>query len=499
MSSDDIQQLIDQVGPGGVLKLAPARKEFQGPAVIRQPLTIEGQSCTLWSETGPVLCIASDGVVLKSLNIEVTGPEDQDGSAACALQVEHGHALALHQVAVRGNVLGLEKEEGEWRYPRSLRLGRLQSGHPHHFTAKLVVPSPCQFESEIAGLTVQPGSTQGGAVKLRLEIDPLSAGTILRGVITIRTASLTRTIHVNANAPVHATGAETVGSGQEVYVPADWQTLYVGDDDSTPAPAVAPPAVAPPAAKAPAVTPPARPAPAAAPPKTAASIPPPPAKQKPASRPGSTPQVTVPDRLESTPRPKPPATLPPLSFDPEPEPAPTKPPASEESVSPSSTTRERSQRRRPGMGSSLFGSTPVKPPATADPAASSRPSVVPPPPPRPASSIVPPAPTKPPSSVVPPAPSKPASSIVPPAPTKPPSSVVPPAPSKPVSSVVPPAPSKPPSSVVPPAPSSVVPPPPSKKPAATPTPPEPEAPPESTDGSKSTKRQKKSGLGGAFN
>lgn len=397
MSNDDIQTLIDQVAPGGVLKLTPAKTEFQGPAVIRTPMTIEGNGCTLWAETGPVLSVECDRVSISKLNIECTGPDEQQGTAACAVNVKDQHKVALNDVAVRGNIIGVEKEEGEWRYPRSIRLGRLQPDQPHNFTAKFVVPTPCEFTSEIAGLSVQPKKSKGGAVKLLLVIDPLKAGTILRGVITIRTGALTRTINVNANAPTHILGTETVGSGQDVYAPDDWQTMYA-DDDAADAPQASP------SPKQPKKQPPPPPKPA-----PSVSIPPPPGQQKEKKKKEKGPTVNLPDRIESTPatqkKPKQKDAFDP----PEPE-APSKP-LPDEPV-PTSSSRKRSTRIRRDMDSSLFGSKPKGEDSTQtekkdsgeSEVSQTPPSIVPPPPPKkskppekksaPTQSVVPPPPPK---------------------------------------------------------------------------------------------------------
>lgn len=412
--SNEIQQLIDQVSAGGVLKLTPAKREFEGPAVIRNPMTIEGQGCTLWAETGPVLSIEADRVSISSLNIEATGPDDQEGPGACAINVADQNKVVLKDVAVRGNVIGVAKEEGQWRYPRSIRLGRLQPDQPHNFTAKFVAPAPCEFHSDIAGLSIQPRSSSGGAVKLLLIIDPLKPGTILRGVIRIKTGSLTRTINVNANAPVHVLGNETVGSGQDVYAPDDWQTMYK-DDDGEAASETPPPVKQPSVQKPPKQPSPPQPA------QQSVSIPPPPPKkqkEKKKKPKPSGPQVNLPDRLESAPAPTPSQKAKPGAFDPPKPPTPTKP-LPDDDTTPSSDSKKRSKRRAPKMDSSLFGSKPKPADNTpqsneaetsesdtaADPPELSQPSVVPPPPPRknpPAEkkekpksqSVVPPPPSK---------------------------------------------------------------------------------------------------------
>ena len=226
MALQEIQVLVDGVQSGGILKLSPANKEFEGPLIIRKPITIEGHNCTIWNEQGPILTVKAKNVSLKNLIVEITDQADKlKKSKACAIKVENGQGLAFENVAVRGNITGLKEEEGEWRYPRSLRLRDLQVGHTHCFFAKVVVPVPCTFRSDIAGVTVTPQKTKSGAVPLQIQIDPLAPGTRLRGRIAIHTASLTRYMTLTAHAPSKATGREAVGSGQDVYVPDDWQTF----------------------------------------------------------------------------------------------------------------------------------------------------------------------------------------------------------------------------------------------------------------------------------
>lgn len=457
MSKSEIQQLIDQIGSGGVLKLTPAKREFQGPAVIRQPLTIEGQSCTLWSEQGPVLVVQAGGVVLNGLNIELTGSDDQEGDAACALKVEGNNDVIFDHVSVRGNVIGLDDEEGEWRYPRSIRIGRLQPGHPHHFTAKLVIPVPCQFRSEIAGLSVTPAKSKGGAVKLQLAIDPLSPGTILRGAITIRTASLIRTIHVNANAPAHITGTEVVGSGQDVYAPDDWQTLYTGDDSTPQAVSLER--------------------------SSKQSTKEKPGTSKKSRKPGTS-VVTIPDRLETEKRPTAEKNNS-FAFDEESRQALTKsPPAEEGFPSDASDSTSSSTRIRPVIEASIFGSAsaPVEGDSgmtiekqensttdeTINAAQTPTSSVIPPPPPRSQSKKTPSMPAQ-------------SKSVVPPPPPK----------SKPQDKEGSQQTAK-----------SILPPPPPKEgstPIVEPLPEPPTEQPASAESTtKNSRREKKSGLGGAF-
>src|SRR5262245_17591327 len=91
--------------------------ERPGPIVVRNPVTLDGRGCTLWAQTGPVVTVAGNNVALKNLRIESTADGADEGpNKGVALRVD-GAGLTLDNVTVRGAVVGLPAEEGEWRYP----------------------------------------------------------------------------------------------------------------------------------------------------------------------------------------------------------------------------------------------------------------------------------------------------------------------------------------------------------------------------------------------
>jgi len=218
MNDNELDALVTRAGPGGTLKLE-ARKEFKGPLVLRKPIIIQGQNATIWAAKGPVLTIEVSGVVLQNLNVEIT--EDAaalTGEAACAVVVRSDLGVTLDHVAVRGNVLGLAGEAGEWRYPRTLRLGTLKANHPHTFKVRLASPVPCTLRSEITGLHVEPQAVSPGHAEVTLRFEPLAVGTRLRnGFVLLQTPLLTRRIAVTGFVPMTDTAAAVVGSGQLVY------------------------------------------------------------------------------------------------------------------------------------------------------------------------------------------------------------------------------------------------------------------------------------------
>src|SRR6516165_10896794 len=111
--ADSLQDQLDRLKPGETFKLDPPQREFKGPLVIRQPVVLDGQNGTIWTEKGPVVRIEAAGVTLRDVNVEITSRDAAlSGDAACALVVAPGLHVSLDNVSVRGNVTGLDREEG---------------------------------------------------------------------------------------------------------------------------------------------------------------------------------------------------------------------------------------------------------------------------------------------------------------------------------------------------------------------------------------------------
>lgn len=331
MPPPDLSTLINGVKPNGVLTLDPPRKEFQGPIVIRQPMTIHGQGSTIWAERGPVVVIESAGVTLKDLNIEVTGSEDKLGEdQKCALVARGTGAVKLDQVGVRGDVDGVPGEDRGWKYPRILRLNKLKSGQEHQFRLRLTVPVACRIESAIVGVELSPRDLKPGSNEILMKIERLTEGIRLRGTLKLVAGPVNRRIELSGHITSQGAG---VGSGMG-------QLLYEAPDAPGSVPASAGGTVV---------------------------IPAPPTPPVPPAASGTT--VMMPPDLPPAPvAPKPAPTAPPVSPPPVPIPTPM-------ATSPSSS-RPISKMRRTDSLSSLFGPPPEKVP---EPEPSPPPAPEPPP------------------------------------------------------------------------------------------------------------------------
>ncbi len=186
-----LQRLVDGAAAGSVLRLP--RNEYTGPVRVEKPLTIEGNGSTLWSRSGPVLHVVAVGVRLRNLGIEVTG-SDESGEADVALSIAPGSAPEMHQVQVRGRVVGLRDETGEWALPPALSLGTLAPRQRNEFRLALRVPVACRLSSAVSGVRLVPETLVVGETEVTLCVEGVSADTLIAGEIVLHSPHLQRTI-----------------------------------------------------------------------------------------------------------------------------------------------------------------------------------------------------------------------------------------------------------------------------------------------------------------
>jgi hypothetical protein len=182
---------------GPIIKLLP--QEYAGPFIINRPITLDGQGATLWALKGPVLQVLSPTLILKNLNIEVTGEAFSQVEEECAIQVGATTVVQCDNVQVRGQVMGIEGETGAWHYPYSLNLGKLAQQTAQQFILQIQVPIACHIESAIAGVHLTPSQLEAGYQQVVLTIEPLADDTSLCGSLYIKTAHLRRRIQLTAH------------------------------------------------------------------------------------------------------------------------------------------------------------------------------------------------------------------------------------------------------------------------------------------------------------
>lgn len=222
-----LQERLDRIQKNTQLQLWPPDGEYQGPVVIDRPLSLDGQGATIWAFTGPVLSIQSAGVKLHNLRIEVTGePTNCHPQKQCAISVESERDLQLDNVEVRGLIMGLPEEEGEWKYPKSLHLGQLSYGKKHVLLLRIIVPVECRISSSIHGLSFKPHRLNPGRNEIQLHLDRLPEDTLINGSIFIVTASLKRRITITAYIARLQERSIVSGENLVVWESEDWSSSF---------------------------------------------------------------------------------------------------------------------------------------------------------------------------------------------------------------------------------------------------------------------------------
>jgi hypothetical protein len=223
----EFQRELDGVADNSLLPLMP--REYAGPIVLNRALVLDGQGSTIWSLAGPVVSCQAKGITLRNLRIEVTGATDTGGvEDQCALKVAHGYTPTFENVEVRGTVIGIPQEEGEWRYPHTLQIGSVPFGSESDLIMRVWVPVPCEVSSKISGLEVQPRRLEPGTNEITLHIERIAKDTLLSGMLFITTPHLRRSIVLNgyiSNVKAKKSRSKKPVGPSIVYQPADWDIL----------------------------------------------------------------------------------------------------------------------------------------------------------------------------------------------------------------------------------------------------------------------------------
>lgn len=224
-TKEAFQEQLDSLKDDETLQLWPPKGEYPGPVVINHPLILDGQGATIWAFKGPVLSIHSDGVSLRNLRIEVTGEEGSSPEDKYAILVKSGQDLQVDDVEVRGTVMGIPEEEGEWKYPQSLHLGQLAHGREYDLLVRIAVPVACKISSNVSGLGLEPRNLTPGFNEIRLHIELLPQDTLINGSIFLVSASLKRRITLTAHILSLLDEEILLSQNSIVWEPEDWSSL----------------------------------------------------------------------------------------------------------------------------------------------------------------------------------------------------------------------------------------------------------------------------------
>lgn len=188
-----LQSVIDGAPVGSTVQLP--RGEYQGPIVIRKPLILNAPGAVIWAQNGPVVTVASAGVVLQEFEIEATAPESNIPNSDVALLAQV--APSLHRVGVRGRVVGMGEPSDDWKLPIGLDLGEFAPRLQNTFSFSVTVPLVCELKATITGVEIQPARIEAGTHEINLSVRDVLSDTFLAGKIEVRAGELVRSIFLS--------------------------------------------------------------------------------------------------------------------------------------------------------------------------------------------------------------------------------------------------------------------------------------------------------------
>jgi hypothetical protein len=202
-----LQEQLNDLQDNATLSLWPPHGEYPGPIIINNSVVLDGQGATIWATQGPVLSINSHQVTLRNLRIEVTGEikiaNSENNNINCAILVKSNQqsnpVISFENIEVRGSVMGISEEEGEWQYPSTLNIGRIAHGQEYNFIWRIIVPVDCKIISEISGIEFTPRLLNPGKNAGCIHIEKLPQDTLINGSIYLVSANLKRRISVTAH------------------------------------------------------------------------------------------------------------------------------------------------------------------------------------------------------------------------------------------------------------------------------------------------------------
>ncbi|MEZ6127163.1 MAG: hypothetical protein R3C59_00610 [Planctomycetaceae bacterium] len=217
-----LQQMIDETSSGGTVEFPREGCEFIEAVSIDRPLTLNGRGGTIAFRTAPVVRVTSPKVVLRNVKILYHGRGTAKESTSTALLVTASTAPRIRDVELSGQVSGIPGEDGLWRLPKSLRLGKVACEAGSLLTVRIVLPIDVIVLSEIAEVEVGR-ELSAGTRELQLHVQPLAPGTRLSGDLCLQTSLFTRRIRLNLTASDKA--AAKHHSGAVVWQAEEWQSL----------------------------------------------------------------------------------------------------------------------------------------------------------------------------------------------------------------------------------------------------------------------------------
>ena len=185
---------IKKTKKGGILELAYG--EFHEQVVLKNDITIRSNNIPVTVVgKSPTLSIESNNIILENINIVNT-----DDSGIC-LNVKKGCNPVFKNVLIKGKVVGLEDEEGDWDIPNVLELAIIPNQNTKNiFIINCPVPATI-YPYELHCINCDSDSLDPGFNQIEISISELCENNLISGDLIIETRKhhLKRKIAVHGN------------------------------------------------------------------------------------------------------------------------------------------------------------------------------------------------------------------------------------------------------------------------------------------------------------
>lgn len=194
-----LSEIIANTPAGGTAAL-PAG-EYEGPVVINKPLTLRGSNATVWAKRGSVIEVASQGVTLSGLRVEITEGAISEPAITARFPVN------VRDVEVLGTVSGFGAEDGECGIPRAIQLGELSPSEENSFLMTIDIPAPAKLVCSASGVKFEPQDIPAGRSTVRVCVSGSGSASLVYSEVLVESV-FRRRIYLSGRFSMNATAAK---------------------------------------------------------------------------------------------------------------------------------------------------------------------------------------------------------------------------------------------------------------------------------------------------
>jgi hypothetical protein len=187
-----LRAVVDAAADGEPVDLGSG--EYAGGCELAGNVTLEGES-----PDRPAHIVGLDGPALRlSGSLTLVNVAIEAAPGGVALERAEGASLSVLNVTVRGKVVGIAGEDGDWDIPTSVSLPSLPVGADCRRTLVVEVPVACAVTSGIAGIEPAAKSVGPGVCRIELAVEAGRAGTVIFGYLNLDSPYFRRKIQLTA-------------------------------------------------------------------------------------------------------------------------------------------------------------------------------------------------------------------------------------------------------------------------------------------------------------